>query len=156
MCSVEELMPSVGTSVPSPSVLSVLLCQSDSALQNISRNFSDVSSSFLAEDFDNPFDFADESTNLFKTHLISISDDGKIWSWLLTTEGNEDTQNVDKKLGSVDDENVVSFPETKANTSISSTNLESGRQQEHLNNSRSSLSSSTIDQENVIIKVSLY
>ncbi|KAF7806409.1 WD repeat-containing protein 11 isoform X1 [Senna tora] len=155
MSSVEELMPSVGTSVPSPSVLTVLLSQSDSALQNIIRNCSDVSSSFLAEDFDNPFDFCDESTVLSKTQLISISDDGKIWSWLLTTEGNADAQKNDKKLGLVNDDNSISFPETKAYSINSSTNLESGRQQEHFDNSRSHLSSSTSDKENIITTICL-
>lgn len=120
MSSLEELMPSVGTSVPSPSVLTVLLCHSDSALQDISRNCSDESSSFLAEEFDNPFDFCDESIVLSKTNLISISDDGKIWSWLLTAEGNTDAQKIDKTLGLVNGDNEVSFPEAKANTDLSS------------------------------------
>ena len=86
MCMMEELMPSVGTPVPSPSILAVVVSQTDSTLQNISKLCSDVHSSF-AVDFNNPFDFCDESLVISKTNMISISDDGKIWKWLLTAEG---------------------------------------------------------------------
>ncbi|XP_054821637.1 uncharacterized protein LOC129320288 isoform X2 [Prosopis cineraria] len=154
MSSVEELMPSVGTAVPSPSVLTVLLCQSDSALQNICRSCSDVSSSFLARDFDSSFDFCEEPTIVSKTHLISISDDGKIWNWLLTTDGNADTQ-VNEKLGSVNNDKAISYSETKANTTASSTNPELRRRTEHLNGGRGHLSSSTFNQKNVTIKICL-
>lgn len=160
MCSMEELMPSVGTSVPSPSILSVLLCQSDSTFQNIAKSYSDVPSSpYLHEDFDNPFDFCDESIVVSKIHLISISDDGKIWNWLLTTEGHADTKKDDKKLGLVNDDGRVSFPETNSNTIISSAggrDLNLRRQQECLNDSRSSLPSSIFNQEEMLIKASIY
>ncbi|KAJ6296330.1 hypothetical protein OIU78_024221 [Salix suchowensis] len=62
MCAMEELMPSIGTSVPF---------------------------SFAEVDFDNPFDFCDDSVHS-TTHMISISDDGKVWNWLLTAEGTGD------------------------------------------------------------------
>ncbi|TQE06958.1 hypothetical protein C1H46_007348 [Malus baccata] len=42
MCSMEELMPSIGTSVPSPLVLALVISQSDSTLQNIGKLYSDV------------------------------------------------------------------------------------------------------------------
>lgn len=91
MCRMEELMPSVGTPVPSPSILAVVISQTDSILQNIGKLCSDVySTSSLIEDFNNPFDFCDETLIVSKTHLISISDDGKIWKWLLTAEGSGD------------------------------------------------------------------
>ncbi|XP_019440273.1 PREDICTED: WD repeat-containing protein 11-like isoform X3 [Lupinus angustifolius] len=160
MCSMEELMPSIGTSVPSPSILSVLLCQSDSTIQNIGISYSDVPSSpYLREDFDNPFDFCDESIIVSKMHLISISDDGKIWDWLLTTEGHAaDTQKDDKKLGLVNDDSKISFPEATSNSIISSTggrdpNLR--RQKVRLNDSKSCLSSSILNQEEMLIKISL-
>lgn len=89
MCMMEELMPSLGTPVPSPSVLSVVISRSDSTLQNVRKHLSDGSSSDTEVniDFDNPFDFRDDTNVISKTHLLSISDDGKIWNWLLTAEG---------------------------------------------------------------------
>ncbi|KAL4574582.1 hypothetical protein LXL04_021416 [Taraxacum kok-saghyz] len=90
-CLMEELMPSIGSSVPTPSVLAVVISQSDSALQNVGKHFSNghPTSSCDTEfdmDFDNPFDFRDESHAICRTHFLSISDDGKIWNWLLTSE----------------------------------------------------------------------
>ncbi|KAM7267545.1 hypothetical protein ACFE04_009711 [Oxalis oulophora] len=92
----EDLMPSPGTSVPSPSVLAVLVCPSESTLQHISKFYADKSSSSLDMDFDNPFEFCND-TLLLKTNITSISDDGKIWHWLLTAEGpgNSHKQDTD-------------------------------------------------------------
>ena len=89
MCMMEELMPSLGTPVPSPSVLAVVISRSDSTLQNVRKHLSDGSSSDTEVniDFDNPFDFRDDTNVISKTHLLSISDDGKIWNWLLIAEG---------------------------------------------------------------------
>lgn len=157
MYSMEELMPSVGTSVPSPLILSVLLCQSDSTLQKIGKNYSDVPSSpYLHEDFDNPFDFCYESNIVSKIHLISISDDGKIWNWLLTAEGHTDTQKDDKKLDLVNDGHTVSLP--GSNTLVSSAggrDLNVGRQQERFNDNRSRQQSSIFDQDEISMKISL-
>ncbi|OIW19550.1 hypothetical protein TanjilG_07005 [Lupinus angustifolius] len=132
----------------------------DSTIQNIGISYSDVPSSpYLREDFDNPFDFCDESIIVSKMHLISISDDGKIWDWLLTTEGHAaDTQKDDKKLGLVNDDSKISFPEATSNSIISSTggrdpNLR--RQKVRLNDSKSCLSSSILNQEEMLIKISL-
>lgn len=91
MCAMEELMPSIGSPVPSPSILAAVISHSDAALQNIGKLYSDAHHS-VDVDFDNPFDFCDESLVLSKTHLISISDDGKVWKWLLTAEGSVDIQ----------------------------------------------------------------
>nr|XP_043621964.1 WD repeat-containing protein 11-like [Erigeron canadensis] len=95
MCMIEELVPSIDTSVPCPSLLSVVISHSDSTLQNVGRHFTDGHDSSSADkdfdmDFDNPFDFRDESNIISKTHLLSISDDGKIWNWRLTSEGPKD------------------------------------------------------------------
>ncbi|CAN4103717.1 unnamed protein product [Withania somnifera] len=91
ICAMEELMPSIGTPVPSPSILAAVISHSDAALQNIGELYSDARHS-VDVDFDNPFDFCDESLVLAKTRLISISDDGKVWKWLLTAEGSLDIQ----------------------------------------------------------------
>ncbi|KHN22115.1 WD repeat-containing protein 11 [Glycine soja] len=159
MYSLEELMPSVGTSVPSPSILSVLLCQSDSILQNIGKNYSDVPSSpYLREDFDNPFDFCYESNIVSKIHLISISDDGKLWNWLLTAEGQANTQKNDKKLDLVNNDRTVSHPGANSNTLVSSAggrDLNAGRQRERFNDNRSRLQTSVFDQEEISMKISL-
>ncbi|CAH9136138.1 unnamed protein product [Cuscuta epithymum] len=91
ICAMEELMPSFGSYVPPPSVLGVVICQSDATLLNISKLYSD---GYPSEelDFDNPFDFCDESLVISRTPLICISDDGKVWKWLLAAEGSGDTQ----------------------------------------------------------------
>lgn len=91
MCAMEELMPSMGTAVPSPSILAAVVSHSDAAFQTIGKLYSDAHHS-VDVDFDNPFDFCDESLVLSKTRLITISDDGKVWKWLLTAEGSVDIQ----------------------------------------------------------------
>ncbi|KAK9141734.1 hypothetical protein Syun_011134 [Stephania yunnanensis] len=79
MCMMEELMPSIGTSVPSPTVLSVVICQSESTFQCLAKLYSETSQSTLDAPNCEPF-------LISKTYLISITDDGKIWNWLLTAE----------------------------------------------------------------------
>lgn len=93
MCMMEDLMPSVGTSIPSPSILAVIISQWDSVLQTVARLYSDEPQA-LSDDvqFDSPFNFCDGSILTSKKHFISISDDGKIWSWVLTDDGSKDTQ----------------------------------------------------------------
>jgi hypothetical protein len=158
----EELMPSVGTSVPSPSILSVVLCQSDTTLQNIGKNYSGFgipSSPYLHEDFDNPFDFCDESHIISKIHLISISDDGKLWDWLLTAEVNADTQKDDKKLSLVNDDSTAALHGANSSTMVSfagGRELNVGRPLEHLNDNKSHFPSSTFNHEEISMKVRLY
>ncbi|GAB2300310.1 hypothetical protein Dimus_034346 [Dionaea muscipula] len=92
MCTMQELMPAIGSSVPSPAILAAVICQSDCALQNVGKIYADVPHTpFTEEDYDNPFDFFDESLPISRTHLISVSDDGKVWNWLLAAEEPEDT-----------------------------------------------------------------
>ncbi|KAK9149619.1 hypothetical protein Scep_008376 [Stephania cephalantha] len=79
MCMMEELMPSIGTSVPSPTVLAVVICQSESTFQCVGKLYSETSQSTLDAPNCEPF-------LISKTYLISITDDGKIWNWLLTAE----------------------------------------------------------------------
>ncbi|XP_048331583.2 uncharacterized protein LOC107428416 isoform X1 [Ziziphus jujuba] len=155
MCSMEELMPSIGTSVPSPSVLAVVICQSDSTLQNVGKLYSDAPHSPVPDmDFDNPFDFYDDSLFVCKTHMISISDDGKIWNWLLTAEGAGDTQKDAAKLG------VSKLPIMGPNcnnvvSSIEGLSMEAGKQSVPVNDSRSWRSSPSIGQGDMSFKISL-
>ncbi|KAM3762003.1 hypothetical protein ACB098_01G311700 [Castanea mollissima] len=159
MCAMEELIPSIGTPVPSPSILAVIICQSDSTFQNVGKLYSDVSHSPSPDvDFDTPFDFCDEPLLVSKTHLISISDDGKIWNWLLTAEGPENTQKDDTNLGLVVDVSEVPVPGTNANTVISSSSgsfTEAGKQPEHMDGGRSCPSNSTSSLADMSFKISL-
>ncbi|XP_050271980.1 uncharacterized protein LOC126715429 isoform X2 [Quercus robur] len=158
MCAIEELIPSIGTPVPSPSILAVIICQSDSTFQNVGKLYSDVSSPSPDVDFDTPFDFCDEPLLVSKTHLISISDDGKIWNWLLTAEGPENTQKDDTNLGLVADVSEVPVPGTNANTVISSSSgsfMEAGKQPEHMDSGRSCPSNSTSSLADMSFKISL-
>ncbi|KAJ4950939.1 hypothetical protein NE237_027771 [Protea cynaroides] len=91
MCSMEELLPSIGTTFPSPSVLSVVLCQSESTLQNVGKLYSDPhDASLVALDSVTLLDSWKKPSLVSNTYLISITDDGKIWNWLLTAEGITD------------------------------------------------------------------
>lgn len=139
MCAVEELMPAIGTSVPSPSVLAVSICQSESTLQHVAKLCSDSPNSPLAEvDFDNPFDFYDDIVVHSKTHMISISDDGKVWNWLLTAEGTGDNQ---KDV--VSDSHEVPFigDNDSGLGSTDGAGQELGKQQELVHGNKKSLSS---------------
>ena len=159
MCSMEELLPSIGTSVPSPSVLAMAISQSDSTLQNIGKLYSDAPDSpFSAVDFDNPFDFCDAPLVLSKTHLVSISDDGKVWNWLLTAEGHEINQNDDKSLDVVSNITELSVTGTNTNTVVASTGgveVEASKKSEQSNDGRSRHSSSTISHTEMSLKVGL-
>ncbi|KDP30267.1 hypothetical protein JCGZ_17049 [Jatropha curcas] len=148
MCLMEELMPAVGSSVPSPSVLAVTVCQSESTLQNVAKLYYDSPNTPLADmDFDNPFDFCDDTLLLSKTHVISISDDGKIWNWLLTSEGTGDTQKDFKDL----DHDVQLSNGIASADGLAS---EAGKQQENVSGNKSR-PSSFLSQASVSYKVSL-
>ncbi|KAG0455304.1 hypothetical protein HPP92_024596 [Vanilla planifolia] len=106
--AMEELMPSIGTSVPSPAILAVVLCQSESAFQNIARLCTDTSYT-QSSLFD-----SSPSLNLFagtdlvsRAVLISISDDGKIWNWHLTSAKERDLGFSSLNMSVVDDGEVL-------------------------------------------------
>ncbi|KAF9662884.1 hypothetical protein SADUNF_Sadunf18G0100900 [Salix dunnii] len=150
MCAMEELMPSIGTSVPSPSVLAVAICQSESTLQHVAKICSDAPDSPSAEvDIDNPFDFCDESVHS-TTHMISISDDGKVWNWLLTAEGTGDNLK-----DTVADSHEIPLIGDNANAVAVTDGLgkESGKQQEFGSGNKNRLPS-TLSQD-LSFKISL-
>ncbi|CDP10435.1 unnamed protein product [Coffea canephora] len=151
MCMMEELMPSVGTPVPSPSILAVVVSQTDSTLQNISKLCSDVHSSF-AVDFNNPFDFCDESLVISKTNMISISDDGKIWKWLLTAEGFGDGST---NSGPVRDKDLLEANGGTAAPSADDDPLNVVGPSNDVNSHRINPSNPTISQEEVLLKINL-
>ncbi|KAG9156624.1 hypothetical protein Leryth_006611 [Lithospermum erythrorhizon] len=122
MCVMDDLMPSIGTSVPSPSILSVVISQSDAIFQTIGNLCSDpLHASPLDADFDNPFDFRDESLIISKTHLLSISDDGKVWKWLISTEGSDDTEKDSKVLPSTAEVTTKGESDVTADAEVFST-----------------------------------
>ncbi|KAH9761734.1 transducin family protein / WD-40 repeat family protein [Citrus sinensis] len=159
MCTMEELIPSIGTSVPSPSILAVLVSQSESTIQNVAKLCLDAPHSPSANvDIDSPFEFSDDTLLLSKTHLISISDDGKVWNWLLTAEGAGDLQKDAIKSGMDADVIDVALCGTNTNSMASSADvqaLEAGKQLEHVNGSRNRPSNSTSSQADMSFKVSL-
>ncbi|KAE8637244.1 hypothetical protein CSA_007707 [Cucumis sativus] len=148
MSAMEELLPSIGTSVPSPSVLAVVICQSDSILQNVAKLCSDVRHSHSPSpdadaeaeaeaeaDIVSPFDSYDECHPISSTHLISISDDGKVWNWLVTAE---DTQTDDACVSMSTDVGGVPTSDSNTDQIVSSTNSlasEAGKQLDHANTS---------------------
>lgn len=153
MCTMEDLMPSFGSYVPSPSFLSVLISQSEPTLQNICKIYSKLSTAAPDMDFDNPFDFCDDTLLVSKTHLISISDDGKLWSWVLTAEGTGDMQNGATSSGR--NANVLE-ESTNANTAVSSNDestVDGGRQLHKVNDGRIQQSNSTDARPDVTFKV---
>ncbi|KAL1195386.1 hypothetical protein V5N11_019949 [Cardamine amara subsp. amara] len=146
MCTMEEFMPSIGMSIPSPSALALLLSQSDSTMQTITKLHPDGTSSV---DFDNPFDFYDESLLVSKINFISISDDGKIWKWVLSAEGVEDAlKNAsDLDMGTVGTEVAFSGPVQKKDSS----DLDDGP----TNQRRGYTSSSSLGRTDISFKISL-
>jgi len=84
LCAVEELMPSIGTVVPPPAVLAATIWQSESIFRNIDKQCQDLAqtqSSYSVITDTNSDQNVCQGT---MTYLTSISEDGKIWSWLLT------------------------------------------------------------------------
>ncbi|GFY99725.1 transducin family protein [Actinidia rufa] len=158
MCMMEELMPSIGTSVPSPSVLGVVISQSDSALQHVGKLYSDNSHTYSPDvDFDTPLDFFDESLLVSKIHLISISDDGKIWSWLLSAEGPEDALK-DARNSTVEESSDVPVLETNSGTVVLSADEpeeNTFHQQDNANNIEKHSRRSTVRLEELSFKISL-
>ncbi|PPD69792.1 hypothetical protein GOBAR_DD33332 [Gossypium barbadense] len=144
MCTMEELMPSLGSPVPSPSVLAVLVSQSESTLHNICKLYSDSSNGASDVDSDNPFEFCDDTLLVAKTRLFSISDDGKLWSWILTAEGDGVMQKDAGISGNI------------ANCLLRMDLLQKAdRQLDNINGSRTQLPNSTFRFADVTFKISL-
>ncbi|KAJ8753225.1 hypothetical protein K2173_017829 [Erythroxylum novogranatense] len=140
MCAMEELMPSIGTPVPSPSILAVTISQAESTFQNIAKLYSKAPNSPLTNvDFGNTFDFCDDAFLRCKTQLISVSDDGKIWNWLLTAEGTGYTQKNSTNLNVVSDTGEVPVEGSESNSlaSINRIASEASKQREHLSGGKS-------------------
>jgi hypothetical protein len=88
LCTMEELIPSTGSTVPSPSVLAIALCQSESSLRTVRD---DDITFFSSDDLD-----CSGSKSTSKKYLMVISDDGKIWQWLLDFDEDAETEDIKK------------------------------------------------------------
>jgi hypothetical protein len=88
----EALIPSMGTSVPSPTILAVSHCSSEFEIEKVSKTCSEkepgVKFFELPTYTENSASsmLSRQSVLVLKTAFISISDDGKVWNWLLTAE----------------------------------------------------------------------
>ncbi|KAF3329331.1 WD repeat-containing protein 11 isoform X1 [Carex littledalei] len=89
LCTMEELMPSIGSTVPSPSMLAIALCQSESSL----RTMRDDDISFFPSD---DVDTSSGSKIARNKYIMVISDDGKIWQWSLDFDEDTDTGSSQK------------------------------------------------------------
>lgn len=157
MCTMEELMPSVGTIVPSPSVLAVVICESDSTLQNVAKQYSDAPPSPASSvEFDNPFDFSDDSLLVSKTRLLSISDDGRVWNWLLTSEGDLCAQKDTSDASAVPDATELSALENNTENSGCTTEgilSEEVQPSVNVSDARSRTSKSSVNETEISFKV---
>ncbi|PUZ73984.1 hypothetical protein GQ55_1G029800 [Panicum hallii var. hallii] len=84
LCAVEELMPSIGTVVPPPAVLAATIWQSESIFRNIDKQCQDLAQTQSSYSFITDTNSDQNVCQGTMTYLTSISEDGKIWSWLLT------------------------------------------------------------------------
>ncbi|KAG2648386.1 WD repeat-containing protein 11-like [Panicum virgatum] len=84
LCAVEELMPSIGTFVPPPAVLAATIWQSESIFRNIDKQCQDLAQTQSSYSFVTDTNSDQNVCQGTLTYLTSISEDGKIWSWLLT------------------------------------------------------------------------
>lgn len=92
LCMMEALIPSMGTSVPSPTILAVAHCSSEFEIERVSKTCSEEAP--VVKLFELPTYTENSASSmlsrqsflLLKTAFISISDDGKVWNWLLTAE----------------------------------------------------------------------
>ncbi|KAH9305181.1 hypothetical protein KI387_009585, partial [Taxus chinensis] len=92
LCMVEALIPLMGTSVPSPTVLAVSYCSSELEIEKAGRI--DLEETSGVNLFELPVYTEKTASSILsgqsalvpETALISISDDGKVWKWLLTAE----------------------------------------------------------------------
>jgi hypothetical protein len=89
LCTMEELIPSTGSTVPSPSVLAIALCQSESSLRTVRE---DEITFFSPDDVDS--NYGSKSTS--NKYIMVISDDGKIWQWSLNFDEDAEAEDVKK------------------------------------------------------------
>lgn len=147
MCMMEELMPLIGASVPSPSLLAVTLSLTESVLQNFGKHCSNVLNTVPVMDINNHIDINDKTLVICNTHLLSISDDGKIWDWLLTAEGSTETpkEKTNSNIISEANNEITSAPDPILDSIF--------KQPEDARRSTSRLSNPCVTQDKLLFKV---
>ena len=133
LCAVEELMPSIGTVVPPPAVLAATIWQSESIFRNIDKQCQDLAQTQPSHSFITDTNSDQNVCQGTMTYLTSISEDGKIWSWLLTFDksAHPNKATLGANLHGHSSINAIIYPTVKpTNVSISVTNIgkEPGRQ----------------------------
>ncbi|RWR73368.1 WD repeat-containing protein 11 [Cinnamomum micranthum f. kanehirae] len=158
-CTMVELMPSIGTTIPSPNVLMVVACQLESSLQNVAKLYCDTAPTSSSSSVSNAApDFCSESQLVSDTYFISISDDGKTWRWLLTAEGDRDAQMTLSNLNMVADVSKVIVPEPHINsvdTSADKPDLDAIKESYPLSSTCSRPSNATLSTTELSFKLNL-
>lgn len=152
MCMMEELMPLIGSSVPSPSLLAVNLSLTESVLQNFGKHCSNVLNTAPVVDIDNHFDINEKPLVICNTHMLSISDDGKIWDWLLTAETETSKDKTNSNIISEANSLHVSASNTEVSSAPDPT-LNTFKQPEHARKSTSKRSNPCVTEEKILFKV---
>ncbi|RLM80940.1 hypothetical protein C2845_PM12G02080 [Panicum miliaceum] len=126
LCAVEELMPSIGTVVPPPAVLAATIWQSESIFRNIDKQCQDLAQTQSSYSFITDTNSDQNVCQGTMTYLTSISEDGKIWSWLLTFDKSAHPKkaNLGANLCGHSSINAIIYLTVKpTNVSISVTNI---------------------------------
>jgi len=126
LCAVEELMPLIGTVVPPPAVLAATIWQSESIFRNIDKQCQDLAQTQSSYSFITDTNSDQNVCQGTMTYLTSISEDGKIWSWLLTFDkpAHPKKANIGANLRSHSSIIAIIYPSVKpTNVSISVTNI---------------------------------
>ncbi|RLN08112.1 hypothetical protein C2845_PM11G14000 [Panicum miliaceum] len=126
LCAMEELMPSIGTVVPPPAVLAATIWQSESIFRNIDKQCQDLAQTQSSHSFTTDTNSDQNVCQGTMTYLTSISEDGKIWSWLLTFDKSAHPKkaNLGANLRGHSIINAIIYPTVKpTNVSISVTNI---------------------------------
>ncbi|XP_078428005.1 transducin family protein / WD-40 repeat family protein isoform X2 [Wolffia australiana] len=156
---IEDLMPSIGNPVPSPSVLAVVFCQAESVIQNVCRfseNFP-TSSSLSSVIGETPLDCPKSPTFTSKKCFLAISDDGRIWNWLLSTEIERNGIITGQKLVSerdMDRDNAKKLMSGQQDTPIHKQDSSAGNHQA-LGKAITAKTAGTSSNENLLVKISM-
>ncbi|KAL1823733.1 hypothetical protein ACET3Z_010511 [Daucus carota] len=153
MCMTEELMPLIGSSVPSPTLLAVTLSSTESVMQNFGKHCSNVLNTVPVLDIKHHFEVNDSSIIICNTHLIAISDDGKIWDWLLTAEGN--TESLKEKLNSTNMSEANDVNVSRSNIEVASTHDSTLVHPEDTRRCTTRFSIHCLTQEKITFKINL-
>ncbi|OEL29402.1 hypothetical protein BAE44_0009580 [Dichanthelium oligosanthes] len=158
LCAVEELMPSIGTVVPPPAVLAATIWQSESIFRNIDRQCQDLAQPQSSHSFITDTNSDQNVCQGTTSYLTSISEDGKIWSWLLTFDKsahpNPNKANLGANLRSHSSANAISIqPLNQLMFPFSVTNI--GKEPGRLSHSNAATANTCSNRPDFSIKINL-